>query len=919
MYKNFLPDIYAATNSGLDIILSECPQAEAAVSNLKKAFKLRTDERTPSAHLYPPRDGEKCWHVKDYGMCEGGGFFSPVDLYMWTHGYGREQFTLAVAELAERYGVQEQLSASVNKPIIEQRDATPEEKGSMPVVELLASFDGIDLSCWGAGVKAEHLETYGWHAVKEVRIVCGSKVFTRKPTDTYPIFAQKCDYTNEQGQPQTFYKVYEPKNPDKAHRFLISGKMPKDDNYIFGLDALRKKFYEGGQKKLPVVFVVSGGSDAISALAAGYYSVWRGSELKGLSDHDLSVLKMFAERIVNIPDIDSTGINAGTQMALRHPEIHTVWLRDSDMGGLHDNRGRVRKDLRDYRQLHPQKSAMDLLVDRAKTAKFWSITEKQNGVKTYDISRTSLDYFLELNGFFTIKDETQTDPVYVRIQGIRVQHVTHKAIASFLKNWMECHGLPAALQDKVLRSHDLPTAHMSTLRERDDLDFRKATDTEQYFHFRNCWVSVTAEGITRHSYNESADHCVWEEDIIQHDYREMPQMFNVITNEDGSYQVDINADCEQGNFMQFVVNASRLHWRKVDEDRQPLTVEEDAEENLSLVSKITNIGYLLYNHKSQSEAYATICLDNTMTENSDDCNGRSGKSFYVGAVSKICRMFKIDAGVTPLREHRFLFDGVTSNTDNVFIDECPSNFYYNFIYGMVTGDFRVEEKNRHSYVIPFAQSPKFVLATNYVLSRHDPSTEGRIWPLPFSDYYHVKTPKNDYRETRTIRDDFGMELMGTEYSEHDWQLDIAFMLQCVQFHLSLPKGSRRILPPLNRIERREQLAQVGKDFKQWADDYFSEDGGNLDRKIKTETVLSDFNAETKFGWAPSKLTKSLKSYCEYAEHIQCLNPKSITKKTKDGERLIEKDENNVTKTYYYIQSKKAAQKSDEAEQTVLPF
>jgi len=44
------------------------------------------------------------------------------------------------------------------------------------------------------------------------------------------------------------------------------------------------------------------------------------------------------------------------------------------------------------------------------------------------------------------------------------------------------------------------------------------------------------------------------------------------------------------------------------------------------------------------------------------------------------------------------------------------------VYGMVSGDFRVEEKNRHSFVIPFAQSPKFVLATNFTLSRHDPST-----------------------------------------------------------------------------------------------------------------------------------------------------------------------------------------------------
>jgi hypothetical protein len=303
---------------------------------------------------------------------------------------------------------------------------------------------------------------------------------------------------------------------------------------------------------------------------------------------------------------------------------------------------------------------------------------------------------------------------------------------------------------------------MSTLRERDDLDFSKATATSQYFFFRNCWVEVTAESIIRHSYNESAGHYVWEENIIEHDYREMPKMFTVTTDENGTYHVDINADKEVSNFMQFVMNASRLYWRKSDEEQLPLTDDEKAEEDLNVVSKICNVGYLLYNQKSQSEAYATICLDNTMTENSDDCNGRSGKSFYVNAILTMRKHFKIDAGNTSFREPRFLFDGVTNDTDIVFIDECPNKFNYNFIYGMVTGDFRVEEKNRHSYVIPFSQSPKFGLGTNFTLSRHDPSTEGRIWPQPFSDYYHVQTPQNDYHETRSIRDDFGQNLMGAE-------------------------------------------------------------------------------------------------------------------------------------------------------------
>ena len=919
--NTLLQRVYDATHSGLDIIIDLLPAVDDAVINNKKAFRLRPDEKTPSAFVYPPDQKRPYWHVKDYGMGEGGGWFSPVDLYLWERGYGQDKFRMAIEELAERYGVQEELKQSVNKPETEVRTASPEEIGALPSVSLMEGFSGIDLSCWGDGVKAEHLTTYGWSAVSEVRIPKGDKVYIRRPTSMYPIFAQRCDYTDEQGCLQTFYKVYEPKNYDKAHRFLIAGRKPGSRNYIYGLQAVRKAFEDCGEKKLDVLLVVSGGSDAVCALAMGFLAVWLDSEVKGLSEADYWMLRKYCHRVVNIPDIDNTGVRCGRRLALSILDIHTAWLSQGDMGGLHDNRGRQCKDLRDYRRLNPSKKAMETLVNRAVSAKFWSEHENKQGQKEYALSLTSLNYFLELNGFYTLKDETRKEPLYIRIEGIVVRQVTAKAIVGFLKQWMELQGLPKALQDKVLRSRDLPTNNVSTLRERDDLDFRKGTPKVQYFHFRNCWVEISADGIKPHRYTDPADHYVWEENIIQHDYHAVPDMFNVTIDEDNRYTVQLTEGGGKCNLLRFLVNTCRLYWRKVDEDGMELTPEEQAEENLSLASRFANMGYLLTSDKSESEAWATICQDSTMAENVDECNGRSGKSFYYRALATMRKTFIIDAATTSFKDPRFIFDGVTSDTDLVLIDECPRKFNYNFIYGMVTGDFRVEEKNRHSYVIPFSQSPKFGLGTNFTLSRHDPSTEGRIWPQPFSDYYHVKTPLNDYRETRSIRDDFGQNLMGTEYSERDWQLDFALMTQCVRFYLSLKPGCRRIMPPLSRIERREQMAAVGKDFKSWADDYFAEDSGHLDCELKAEAVLADFNQETRFAWAPKTMTQHLNAYCQLAAHIHCLNPVTVTHKQKDGERWIRRDENGHQKSCYYVMSAKAAAEIEKTEpvQADLPF
>lgn len=897
-----LQQVYDATRDGLDIITDLVTGIDDAVINNKKAFRLRPDEKTPSAHLYPPGDKMPYWHVKDYGMGEREGFFSPVDLFMWKCNYDQNQFSMALHELAERYGVREQLSASVNKPEMETRAASSEEIGAQPSVTLKEGFDGVDLSCWGDGVKPEHLESYGWKAVCEVRIPKGDKVYVRKPTPAYPIFAEECIYVDEQGQPQVFYKVYEPKNPDKAHRFFIAGRKPQ--NYIYGLSAVRKMYEENGEQKLDKLLLVSGGSDAIAALVRGYVSVWRDSEVKGLSEAEYNLLKKYCNQLIAIPDIDETGTKVGQRQALTHLDIYTAWFTASDMNGLHDERGRKCKDLRDFCRLNPSKKVFERFISRAISAKFWTGFQNKGGEETFSLSRTSLDYFLELNGFFTLKDETRKEPLYIRISGCVVQRVTAKAIGHFLKMWMQQQGLPRALQDKVLRSRDLPTNTSSTLQERGDLDFSRSTATSQRFYFKDAVVDVTAESITRTPYNMlSGGRYVWEDAIIPHSYRTTGPMFKV-EKQDGSYVVKV---CEEppSKFFKFVINASRMHWRKEDEQGLELSEEERSEEHQCLASKLACIGYLLHGYKAESEAWAPICQDSKLAETEDECNGGSGKSVFLKSISQLLRMFYLDANNASIVDNRFIFDGVTEDTDLIVVDECALRLNYDFFFGRITGNFKGEEKGNHPFLIPFLKSPKLAFATNFVLKRHDASIERRIWPQVFSDFYHVKTSKNDYRESRSVYDDLGCDIMSTEYSEQDWQADIDFMLQCLQYYLSLPKGERKIMPPMNRIERREQLVAVGKDFKEWADDYFAEGGGNLDRELKQNEVLGCYNSETTYQLKMGMFTRKLKEYCALAEHIKCLNPAAITGREKDGERWVKRDGERQNQ-YYYVQSLKGA-------------
>lgn len=919
--RDHLAQVYDASHGGLDIILSVCPQAESVVSNLKRKFRLRPDEKTPSACLYAPKDSGDCWHVVDYGGGEGERCFSPIDLYMRDRGYRQQHFSVALHELMELYGVSEQLTSSVNRPDITTREALDGETGQPRRIRYRKGFTPEELRTWGPCVKAEHLTELGWQAVASIEDTKNGKTTIKCPTPTFPIFAETCEYTDSQGNILSFRKVYEPCNPNKAFRFFCDGQKPR--HYLFGLQALRRKVESLGGEKLPEVVIVSGGSDAVNLLSMGYQPVWLGSETEELTQDDMKLLSKYAHRIVNIPDIDATGLRMGRRLALRYPDIYTAWMTDEDMHHLHDKRQRRRKDLKDFIELNPSREAVRNLINRAQSALYWSVSKDKDGNKSYTVSASRLNYYLGLNGFCTLKDDTQEKPVYVRLNGHRVQHVVAKTIVNFLTEQARRQGLPRGLQDKLLRSHDVPNNNVSHLPERDDMDFGKATETSQRFFFRNGWVEVTAGDITFHNYADLTDGYVWEDSVIQHDYRRTAPMFKVEHDAEGRLRVSVN-EHQPSKFFRFVMNASRLYWRKELEKGQELTPEERDEENLCLLSKLVNIGYLLFGFKSESQAWATLCLDATMGETEDECNGRSGKSFYLKALGQLLNTFCIEARVPSVVDNRFLFDGVTEATDLIIVDECHRLLNFDFFYGRITGNFRGENKGEHPFEIPFQKSPKFAFGSNYTLRRYDPSTMGRVWPQLFSDYYHERTRQNDYLETRKISDDFGQNLMGSDYAESDWQTDIHFMLECVQLFLQLPANERKVMPPMARVELRSERADIGRDFEEFANVYFSAEGGNLDREVKRDEVFSHFCCEIPYRISKNKLTTKLKAYCQYASHIHCLNPAFITGQDKDGERLVRRIDGSLTYMFYVqsvadYESRKAKLEHKEPEQQELQF
>ena len=154
-------DIYNATHDGLDIILYYYPQAEGCIDN-KKKFKRRPDEDDASACL---KKYDDCYKVTDFG--DSGTAMSPIDICMNEENV---RFSEAVALLASRYNVTDELKRSVNKPDIRKRPATADEAEGARFFELEEKFTDAQLQVLGPRVRQEHVDALHWYVAKSISL-----------------------------------------------------------------------------------------------------------------------------------------------------------------------------------------------------------------------------------------------------------------------------------------------------------------------------------------------------------------------------------------------------------------------------------------------------------------------------------------------------------------------------------------------------------------------------------------------------------------------------------------------------------------------------------------------------------------------------------------------------------------------------
>jgi len=915
-----LEDIYAKTKGGLDIILFFYPQARECLSGRQKHFRIREGDRTPSAAI---KEFNGIWKVTDFG--DAGRAISPIDICMQERNIS---FTESIFYLAREFNVDgKNISPEINKPEIRTRKASEDEYDGQFNFELNDRFSDEELATLGPRVNEETCKVLGWSSVKQYSMTKKDKTTTIISTPDYPIFMRKCLYfEGKEKEERFFHKIYKPLDPSKERRFFHHGIKPK--NYIHGLYELEKSYrvYNENRRrdminsgeldedetykyeKLPEAFIGSGERDALCIQALGYHPLWFNSENSNkLTVYQYREMYKYVEKLYNIPDIDETGRKKGIEFASAFIDIYTIWLPDKLMT-YKDMRGHPRKDFRDFCEIWPEKERFTELLNIAMPFRFWEYKKKEKGFGRPEIITEYAMYFLRCNGFACIEDKnSKSGKMFIHVRNNIVREIKAKDIRAFFRNFVYERYMPLEIRELVKNTTKLSEQSLENLDEI-TLDFCNYTPVSQFFFFRNSIWEVTKEKIIEH---KKINRYVWEEELIDHKVKRLEPAFTVTDQPGENNERKWNIEISENNkscFFKFLINASRIYWRKELEykgdrmteeemteyrkkykftiDGPLLSPEEIEEQKHNLVNKIFCLGYLFHHYKAENRPWCIFAMDNKEGRD-DESNGGTGKSFCFETPRLFMKSVTLPGrNMKYITDNKHTLENVSEHTRYVLINDADKYTPFSFFFDAITGGITINPKQIKSFFIPFKNSPKFCITSNYTLRNIDPSTARRVLYSVFSDYYHEKTDKNDYLETRMIFNDFNKNLFREEYSEEEWNADINFLVDCCRFFLSVVDRNIKIQPPIKNVILRNLRSDMTDEFFEWAKIYFGEASGKLDRLIPRLIIYKDFEENTGIkNWTANRFSKSLKSFAQYDERILSLNPEQLCNQ---GDRIIKR-------------------------------
>jgi len=376
------------------------------------------------------------------------------------------------------------------------------------------------------------------------------------------------------------------------------------------------------------------------------------------------------------------------------------------------------------------------------------------------ISHTDLYSYLEQQGFYSV--EKNGVDIFVQIKDNIVVETSKKIMKNCALNYVNAHGDKAVKDTFRKNVNNLFSNGLLDLLTQKELTYLRDTKKKVYKSFKNGIVKVTKKDIELIPYNQ-IDGYVWKEDIIDHKF------------DNQSGKTDFKKFCK------LISNS-----------------EESPERYKSLRSIL---GYALSNYKSPSLTKAIIFCDE---QYSDQPQGGTGKGLLSKALACLTNAATIEGKGFAFNKG-FKFQRVTNSTKLIHFEDVEKNFDFEKLFNVITDGISVEKKHKDEKHIPFKDSPKIIISTNYVVNGVGDSNDRRRVEFELHPHFNAGYSPED---------EFG-KLMFNEWNNKEWNAFHHYMFNCIQYFLK--KGV--VEPPQINIQKRKLVQNTSYMFSEWANNY----------------------------------------------------------------------------------------------------
>ena len=343
---------------------------------------------------------------------------------------------------------------------------------------------------------------------------------------------------------------------------------------------------------------------------------------------------------------------------------------------------------------------------------------------------------------------------------------------------------------------------------------QKDTRKEAFIYYKNTAVKVEKDNFELIPYDKLKG-LVWEDQVINRDLILSPE--------------------SEGEFQSFI-------WKICGEDKDRYYTMKSV------------LGYLLHSFQNEGKPKVVIFNDEMI---SDVPNGGSGKGLIHKALGHIKKLSTINGkGFDPTTQ--FAYQTVDTDTQVLLFDDIDKNFKFENLFSLITEGLTVEKKGKDAIKIPFADSPKISITTNYTVHGEGSSHKRRVFEVEMAGYFS---------DTHTPEDEFG-HLLFNEWSNDEWAKFDNYMLRCIQYYLKNGLVESNTV----NLELKKLSNLAGPDFIDWMDSQ-DWDGQEWYKSSLKEAFIRDYSDYAKL--STQKFNKFLTAYCE-------LNDLIFDKKKKDN-------------------------------------